>query len=169
MVESLQRLAALPQEQKLPALGRALDLTAEAGLGDDAFGVLARELTARPLDTAVDALDIAVREAGSVAPKAAEAAVPLADEAMRVAAPAAEQLAARVAAPVADDVARVVEAAVPQIVERTAPAILDAVMPAIAQAAGSRSLLVGGGEALHAAMPFASAVDDTLRLLTRIR
>ena len=180
LVESFERLAALPQEQKIPALAGAVDATAAAGHGGDAFDVLATSLASRPLDAAADAMHASIddveRAALHVSDDVAHAATPLADEVAKVVAPATEALAktvapaAEAAAPIADDVARVVEAAVPKVVESALPKVVDAAIPVLAHAGGTRSMLAAGAaDALHGVMPFAAGVDDTLRLLARVR
>ncbi len=173
LLESFDRIAHLPQEQKLPALATAVDATAAAGHGDDAFTVLATSLASRPPGASADAIHATVddleRAAVRVADDVVHAATPLADEVAKVVAPASEAL-AKSAAPVADDVMRVVEAAVPKVVEAAVPKVVEAAIPALAHAGGTRSLLAAGAaDALHGVMPFAAGVDDTLRLLARAR
>lgn len=103
-IDGFQRLAALPEEQRMPALLRAVDAGKAAGHGNDAFGVLAETLASRPLQHSTDALHTSIDDAAKLAAKATAAAAksaPVVDEAAK-------------AAPVVDEavkVARVVDAA----------------------------------------------------------
>ncbi|MCB0879592.1 MAG: hypothetical protein KDC46_11525 [Thermoleophilia bacterium] len=196
LVEAFQRLADLPDEQKLATVARAVDATADAGHGAGSFAVLGEAIASRPLDVAIQAInesvDHTLQAAAPVADDVAKAATPLADEVAKVVAPASEAL-AHAAAPVADDAAkvvaaatpevveaavpkvvdaivpRVVEAAVPKVVEAAVPKVVEAAVPALAHSGSTRSLLIGASDALHGVMPFAAGVDDTLRLLSHIR
>lgn len=105
-VEGFQRLGALPEEQRIPSLARAIDAGAAAGHGDDAFGVLARELAARPMEHAVDALHSSIDDAGKAVPKVADV--------VEKAAPVADDVATK-AAPVADDAHPAIRAALGQL------------------------------------------------------
>lgn len=73
----------------------------------------------------------------------AHAAAPTVDDAAKAAMPLLDDV-AKVAAPLVDDVAKVAVKA-------------------------SSPLLLGGGHALQGVMPFAAGVDDTIRLLARLR
>ncbi len=65
---NLDFIGSLDPADRLPALARAVDETAAAGLGDNAYTALARELVEhRPLEAAVGALESVARD---VAPKA---------------------------------------------------------------------------------------------------
>jgi hypothetical protein len=148
MIASFRRLATLPTDQKVAALARAVDTTAAAGHGGDAFDVLAEALTRRPLGDAAGALDSAIDDALRTATKAA----PVVDDV------------AKVATPLADDV---VKAAVPLVVEAALPKVLDAAMPALSGAA-TRALVGGSDDVLRGVMPFSAGIDDTLRLLAKL-
>jgi hypothetical protein len=180
MIASFKRLAALPGDQKVSALARAVDTTAAAGHGGDAFDVLAEALTRRPLGDAAGALDSAIDDALRAATKVAPAvddvakvATPLADDVIKSVAPVTSAVAAAVA-PAADDVAKaaapiiddVVRAAVPLVVEAALPKVLDAAMPALSGAA-TRAFVGGADDVLRGVMPFSAGIDDTLRLLAK--
>ncbi|MCW2927507.1 MAG: hypothetical protein JWM86_1475 [Thermoleophilia bacterium] len=154
LVEGFGKIGGLPAERQVPVLAAAVDATAAAGHGDDTFRLLATALAERPLEASVGALDEALAAVAHAAP----------------AATAAAEVATH-AAPVADDAARVAAAAVPRVVEAIAPAIVEEVAPA-AVAAVKASLPASSG-ALHGglqgAMGFSAGIDDTLRLLARVR
>jgi hypothetical protein len=143
LVGSFERLAAVPAEQKLPTLARALDATAAAGHGDDAFAVLSRSLADRPLAQAATALDVAVDDVLRAAP--------IADDVAKV---------AKVAAPIADDIAKVAASA--------APKVGSAAASLLGSGSATRALLGASDDVLRGVMPFAAGVDDTLRLLARL-
>lgn len=92
LVDSFQRLAQLPDDAKVPTLARAVDATAVAGHGGDAFDVLGHALASRPLDAATSALDESVELALRAAPTvddAAKSVAPIADDVVRASLPRA--------------------------------------------------------------------------------
>ena len=165
LIDGFQRLGALPADQQLPTLLAAVDGTAAAGHGDDAIGVLAEALTRRPLDQSVASLDEAIEHAvrAAAATPVAPVAAPLADEVAKVATPLADE-AVKVGTPLADEVAKVVGA--------TAPDLLAAVMhPA---STGASALAIAGSDdvlryGVKGAMSMSAGIDETLRLLVRLR
>lgn len=167
LVESFRRLAQLPDDAKVPALARALDATAAAGHGGDAFDVLGQALASRPLGAAAAALDDSVEVALRAAPVADDLSK-AADDVSKVAAPIVGDVAA-VAAPVADDVAKAAAPIVDDVVTSAVPQVVEAALPqVVARASATQSLLLGSDDALRGLMPFAAGVDDTLRLLARV-
>jgi hypothetical protein len=104
-IERLQQVAALPEDQHLSVLGRAVDAGAADGLGDDARSVLIQTLGERPLEHSVGALDAAIKAAA--APLVEHAAVPVVEEAATQAAKGAAEVA-------------------PSVIEKAAPAVADA-------------------------------------------
>lgn len=171
LVESFKRLAQLPDDAKVPALARAVDATAAAGHGGDAFDVLGQALATRPVDAAASALDDSVAVALRAAPvvgDAAQVAAPYVDDVVNVAAPVVDDV-VKVAAPVVDNVAKVAAPVVDDVVRAAVPRVVEAALPQVVSGASSatRALLLGSDDALRGLMPFAAGVDDTLRLLAR--
>lgn len=142
-VEGFQRLGALPTEQQIPTLAKALDAGAAAGHGDDAFGVLAATLASRPLEHSVPALHAAIDDAAKLAPAAETAAkaTPVVDDVLAKAAPIVDDVVAK-AAPVVDDV----------VTKAALPVADDALR-----------------HGLKGVMTFSAGIDDTLRLLAKLR
>lgn len=143
LVAGFQRIGALPQEQRLPALAKVVDAGAAAGHGDDAFTILASAIAERPLEHSVSALDGVLDDMAKVAPHAAEVAttaVPVVDEVAGRAAPVADE-SVHVAAAVAKPVAGIAAAL---------PAADDTFRHGI-----------------KGAMSFSAGIDDALRLLAR--
>lgn len=160
LLESFKRLAQLPEDAKIPALARAVDATAAAGHGGDAFDVLGQALATRPIGAATGALDDSIG--------VALRAVPLADDAAKVVAPVVDDV-VKAAMPIADDVAKVAAPVIDDVVRAAVPKVVEAALPQVVSGASSatRSLLLGSDDALRGLMPFAAGVDDTLRLLAR--
>jgi hypothetical protein len=173
LIGAFERLGQLPEyEQKVSALGRAVDTTAAAGLGGDAFDVLAQSLTARPGEAVIASLDeavAAVAAAGASAAPGAGAAASVADgvaaDVATAAAPVADDL-AHAAAPAAAATVQLDDLA--ELVARAASSAVEAAVPRAVEAALPRMLLTSGDDALRGVMPFAAGVDDTLRMLARV-
>jgi hypothetical protein len=169
-IEGFQRLGQLPAEQRIPTLAKAVDAGAAAGLGEDAFGVLAQTLADRPLEHSVDALHSSIDDALKAVPKVAEV--------VEKAAPVVEK-----AAPVVEHAAPVIEHAAP-VVEKAAPIVEQVVKaaPALEEVAHAAtavvkpqviegSLPIAGDvlrNGLKGVMGLEAGIDDTLRLLARV-